>query len=111
MQLKNVMKILINTLILIFLVSCSIDNRSIIDNKLLELNNEYNDLCSKPRNDKLKVKYQKLELEIIELENFLSSAANLSYEEQINLMKYFLIKLKSYKNLYDLVEKEKINCW
>jgi hypothetical protein len=106
-------KVKINIIFLfLFFISCSNnDYYSIIDRSLDDLNQEYSNLCEYKRNDALKVKYQELESKIINLGTMVSESEDLSYEEQIKYSKYFLIKLKEKKDLFDLVEYQKINCW
>jgi hypothetical protein len=82
-----------------------------IDKRLDNLNSTYQLLCEKKRNDNLKLSFQKLEDGIINLGQEVSESKDLSYEEQIKLSEYFISKLKTYPDLYMLIETQNINCW
>lgn len=136
MQLKNVMKIQINNNIsyllyydlikmnnyflrifilfsIISLISCGMNkvDEAYVDKRLNELNKVYQSLCEKKRNDNLKLSFQKLEDDIFNLGQEVSESKDLSYEEQIKLSEYYIVKLKTYPDLYSLIETHNINCW
>jgi hypothetical protein len=94
-------------------ISCGTNqlDENYVDNRLSELNITYQSLCEKKRNDNLKLSFQKLEDEILYLGQEVSESKDLSYEEQIKLSQYYIEHLKSYPELYSLIETHIITCW
>lgn len=82
-----------------------------VDERLNELNNVYQSLCEMKRNDNLKLSFQKLEDDIFNLGQEVSESKDLSYQEQIKLSEYYIAKLKTYPDLFSLIETHNINCW
>lgn len=99
--------------VVLFFISCEINkfDESYVDKSLYNLNETYQSLCERKRNDNLKLSFQKLEDGIFNLGQEISESKDLSYQEQIKLSEYFISKLKTYPDLYLLIENHKINCW
>lgn len=97
----------------ISLISCGMNkvDETYVDERLNELNNVYQSLCEMKRNDNLKLSFQKLEDDIFNLGQEVSESKDLSYQEQIKLSEYYIAKLKTYPDLFSLIETHNINCW
>jgi hypothetical protein len=92
-------------------ISSVSDGKRLIDNKVENLNANYEKLCSEPRNDQLKERFLSLKNEIDQLYGCGEQCSKLSYKEQSELSNYAIIKLKEYKNLCQLTESGSIICW
>ena len=91
-------------------ISSVSDANELTDEKFKEFNEEYQELCGKKRNDKLKSKFSTLSYDISRYGEKIGSAENLSYEEQNEARKYFLKMLERNHKLEQL-NYGKIECW
>lgn len=71
----------------------------------------YNDLCSSPRNDDTKIKFNELKLALDDIYVAGEKCKNLNYTQQSEVTDYAISKLKSNTSLYKLVDMGTIECW
>jgi hypothetical protein len=81
-----------------------------IDESYEKINETYNKLCGRPRNDFLKLEFEKLRTDIAYVRNISETLNNLDYEKQKEISDYSEKILESYHALLKLAESE-IECW
>ena len=82
----------------------------VVDFKINEFSETYNDLCGRPHNDKLKERFGYLGTDVNALFGCGAKCDNLSTEIQIKVTDYAIKKLKENNNLLELT-KGNIPCW
>lgn len=82
----------------------------VVDFKINEFSETYNDLCGRPHNDKLKERFGYLGTDVNALFGCGAKCDNLSTEIQIKVTEYAIKKLKENNNLLELT-KGNIPCW
>ena len=68
-------------------------------------------MCSIPRNDDTKNKFNNLSLTLVEIYNLGKKCKNLDYTQKSEVTDYSISKLKSNTSLYKLVDMGTIECW
>lgn len=71
----------------------------------------YNNLCSKPRNDDTKKKFNELRITLEEIYFAGDKCKNLDYKQQSEVTEYAISKIKANPSLYKLVDMGQIDCW
>ena len=91
-------------------ISSVSDANELTDEKFKEFNEEYQELCDKKRNDKLKEEFVSLGRKIMRYGKDIGEAENLDYDEQSKAREYFNKKLDKNRNLEYLTYDE-CECW
>lgn len=82
-----------------------------VDYKVKELKGRYDAICKGVRNDQVKADLKTLMLDLQALNEYGSKIKEISYEDQIAVNNYANERIKSDKDLYDLMTTATCNCW
>ena len=87
------------------------DAKEIVDDYINSWNNSYKRLCDKPRNDNLKLQFQKLHDDMTIISTCGELCNKLSYEEQIAVSDYAWNMFEKSEPLKKLLETGEVDCW
>ena len=105
---------------LVLLISCNTktenitnidEGKDLIDNRLNELKNKYEKLCSGVRNDQVKGKFALLQTELRSLNELGYKFEMLSYGDQLVLLKYANEQIVKNPSLNTLMNNATVDCW
>ena len=87
------------------------DGKNLINIRISKVKKMYDDLCDGTRNDQVKMKFARLQIELREINEIGSTFESLSYKDQQLLLSYTSDQIRKQPSLNILMNNATIECW